>query len=96
MLDADSFTMSLIVRGWQPGDAFQPLGMGGRRKKLQDYFSDIKLPRAERTKVPLVLAPEGILWVGGHRMDHRFRVTPTTKRIIMVTLSDPVDAQETL
>jgi tRNA(Ile)-lysidine synthase len=96
MLDADSFTISLIVRGWQPGDAFQPLGMGGRRKKLQDYFSDIKLPRAERTKVPLVLAPEGILWVGGHRMDHRFRVAQTTKRIIMVTLSGPVDAQETL
>jgi tRNA(Ile)-lysidine synthase len=80
--DADRFTHRLEVRPWQAGDVFCPQGMAGRRKKLQDYFSDIKLPRARRAEVPLLVAPEGILWVAGYRADHRFRVTPSTRRIV--------------
>lgn len=85
MLDAERLTMDLRVRVWKPGDSFQPLGMSGR-KKLQDYFADIKLSRDERRRVPLVVAPEGIVWVGGHRIDHRFRVTPATRRVLIVEL----------
>ncbi|MER3424131.1 MAG: tRNA lysidine(34) synthetase TilS [Nitrospiraceae bacterium] len=85
MLDADRLTMDLRVRTWKPGDTFQPLGMSGQ-KKLQDYFADIKLPRDERRQVPLVVAPEGIVWVGGHRIDHRFRLTPATQCVLIVEL----------
>jgi tRNA(Ile)-lysidine synthase len=84
--DADRFTPRLVVRSWQAGDAFCPLGMAGRRKKLQDYFSDSKLPRARRAEVPLLVAPEGILWVAGYRADHRFRVRPSTTRIVTAEL----------
>ena len=84
--DADSVTLRLTVRSWQAGDLFCPLGMGGRRKKLQDYFSDSKLPRARRAGVPLLVAPEGILWVAGYRTDHRFRVRPSTTRIVIAEL----------
>ena len=88
MFDADRFTMELLVRSWRPGDVFQPLGMGGRRKKLQDYFADIKLPREERSRVPLMAAPEGILWVAGHRPDHRFYATTSTKSTLVAELLD--------
>lgn len=81
--DADRFTPQLELRSWQAGDVFHPQGMGGCRKKLQDYFSDIKLPRARRATIPLLVAPEGILWIVGCRADHRFRVTPSTKRIVV-------------
>ncbi|MGH7232235.1 MAG: tRNA lysidine(34) synthetase TilS [Nitrospiraceae bacterium] len=91
LLDADRMTVKLSVRCWRPGDVFQPLGMGGRQKKLQDYFSDIKMPRHDRNRVPLIVAPEGLVWVGGHRMDHRFRLTPATKRVIMIRLADSAD-----
>jgi tRNA(Ile)-lysidine synthase len=84
--DADRFTPRLEVRAWRPGDAFQPQGMGGRRKKLQDYFSDIKLPRERRARAPLLAAPEGILWIVGHRTDHRFRVTPSTTRVMVAEM----------
>lgn len=80
--DADRFTQQLEVRSWQAGDVFCPLGMGGRRKKLQDYFSDTKLSRGRRADVPLLVAPEGILWIVGYRADHRFRVTPSTTGIV--------------
>lgn len=89
ILDADRFTMDLAVRSWEAGDAFRPLGMQGRRKKLQDYFADMKLPRAARRRVPLLVAPEGILWVGGHRPDHRFSATAASRRILIAELVDP-------
>jgi len=86
--DAETFTPELAVRSWVPGDTFCPKGLGGRKKKLQDFFSDIKLPRSQRNKVPLVVAPEGILWVGGLREDERFQVSSTTKSVVMATISD--------
>jgi tRNA(Ile)-lysidine synthase len=60
--------------------------MSGRRKKLQDFFVDLKIPREARACIPLVEAPEGIVWVGGYRIDHRFRVTPTTRRTLIMQL----------
>ena len=85
-LDADRFSHELVVRSWKPGDYFFPYGMGGRRKKLQDFFSDAKIHQAERSTVPLVVAPEGILWVGGYRSDHRFRVTEETRHVAVVRI----------
>jgi tRNA(Ile)-lysidine synthase len=84
--DADRFTHPLVVRSWTAGDVFHPQGMGGRRKKVQDYFCDIKLPRERRAGVPLLVAPEGILWIVGHRADQRFRVTPSTRRILVAEI----------
>lgn len=81
--DADQFTPQLELRSWRAGDVFHPQGMGGRRKKLQDYFSDIKLPRARRAAIPLLVAPEGILWIVGYRADHRFCATPSTRRVVV-------------
>jgi tRNA(Ile)-lysidine synthase len=86
ILDADRFTPDLQVRSWREGDLFCPLGMSGRRKKLQDFFVDLKIPREARACIPLVEAPEGIVWVGGYRIDHRFRVTPTTRRTLIMQL----------
>jgi tRNA(Ile)-lysidine synthase len=58
----------LCVRGWRPGDRFFPLGAPGR-KKLQDFFVDAKVPRAERHRKALVIHPrEGIIWVVGMRI----------------------------
>ena len=86
-LDAATFSRPLMLRTWQPGDQFYPLGLGGKRKKLQDFFSDMKLERSKREKVPLLVAPEGILWVAGYRLDHRFQVTDSTKKIVSASLS---------
>jgi tRNA(Ile)-lysidine synthase len=81
----DRIEPPLMVRSWRPGDSFQPAGMGGRRKKLQDYFADIKLPRAERHRVPLVCSRDHIVWVA----DHRVQPTPASKRLLILELTDP-------
>ncbi len=87
IFDADAFSPSLVLRNWKAGDYFYPFGMDGKRKKLQDFFSDVKVARSQRSKVPLLVAPEGIIWVGGYRTDHRFRVTEATRTVLMVDLS---------
>jgi tRNA(Ile)-lysidine synthase len=92
-LDADTFSLPVWIRSWQPGDWFQPVGMEGKRKKLQDFFSDRKVPRDARSHVPCLVAPEGILWVAAYRADHRFRATTVTKRRLHVELLDGGEKQ---
>lgn len=64
--------VGLSLRRWRPGDRFRPLGLGGR-KKLQDFFVDAKVPRGERTRVPLLIAGGEIAWVIGYRIAEDFR-----------------------
>ena len=85
-LDANHFTHNLVVRSWKAGDSFCPLGMNGQRKKIQDFFTDLKLEQVKRCAVPIVEAPEGIVWVAGFRIDHRFRVMNGTKKFVALKL----------
>jgi tRNA(Ile)-lysidine synthase len=80
-LDADVAGEDLRVRSWRPGDRFRPLGLAGE-KKLQDFFVDARIPRAQRDAVPLVCGKPGIVWVVGHRIDGRARVTEATHRLL--------------
>ena len=94
LFDADRFSEPLLVRAWQPGDRFFPHGMKGKSKKLQDFFTDRKVARHERGKVPLLVAPEGILWVVGMRQDERFVVRGGTTRCLVVSVSNRVSEKE--
>ena len=88
LVDADRVSQPLMVRNWLPGDRFHPSGMGGHSKKLQDFFTDLKIPIAVRSLIPLVAAPEGILWVVGYRQDDRWTPTAATKRCLVFTSDD--------
>ncbi len=85
VLDAGTMRFPLNVRRRKDGDFFLPLGLG-RRKKLQDYFVDEKVPRDERDSVPVVLSGDDIVWVAGYRADDRFRVTEKTERFLKLNL----------
>jgi tRNA(Ile)-lysidine synthase len=80
-LDADVTGGDLLVRSRRPGDRFRPLGLAGE-KKLQDFFVDARVPRSERDAVPLACGKPGIVWVVGHRIDERARVTESTRRVL--------------
>jgi len=81
MLDADTVSSdTLTLRNWRQGDRVDPLGMGGRHKKVSDIFTDAKVPRAERHHVPIVADAQGIVWVAAHCVAERVKVTPTTRR----------------
>ncbi|HLZ33997.1 MAG TPA: tRNA lysidine(34) synthetase TilS [Nitrospira sp.] len=86
VFDADRLSEPLAVRNWRAGDRFCPRGMKGKRKKLQDFFTDLKVGRQERKQVPLLVAPEGILWVVGWRQDERFLVRGSSVRCLVATV----------
>jgi tRNA(Ile)-lysidine synthase len=85
VFDAGKTGTELTVRSRKKGDFFYPLGFG-KKKKLQDYFVDEKVPRDERSAVPLVVAGDDIVWIAGYRGDERFKVSQTTERFLKIEL----------
>ncbi|MCX8043475.1 MAG: tRNA lysidine(34) synthetase TilS [Desulfobacterota bacterium] len=81
----DAVRLPLVVRTWRPGDRFMPLGLGGV-KKIQDFFSDRKVPRSKRSTVPILLFDDTVAWVCGYQIDDRFKVLPSTKTILWMHL----------
>ena len=88
VIDGDRLGGPLSVRNWRRGDWFCPSGMGGHRKKLQDFFVDRKVDRKMRDGIPLVVAPEGIVWVAGYRGDERFAAGPATIRPVTLSIAE--------
>jgi len=81
LLNAAKIEGSLLVRTRRRGDRFRPIGMKGT-VKLQDFFVNAKVPRAQRDRVPLVLSGDEIVWVVGYRVSEGFKVTDKTRRSI--------------
>ncbi|MCB9278289.1 MAG: tRNA lysidine(34) synthetase TilS [Lewinellaceae bacterium] len=83
--DADKLTFPLTLRRWQSGDFFHPLGMGGKRQKLQDFFSNRKLTLFDKERTWLLCSAAGeIAWVVGLRADERFKIGEGTKAVLRV------------
>jgi tRNA(Ile)-lysidine synthase len=72
----------MVIRPRRAGDVFSPLGMAGQTIKIQDFFTNIKMPRRARKQWPLVCAGEQIIWVAGYRIGHPFRITSATRHIL--------------
>ena len=82
---ADRLTLPLRVRSRRPGDRFQPPGLGGRTKKLQDFLVDRKVPREQRDLLPLVVdSDDRIVWIVGYPVAEDFRVTEPSLGVILL------------
>jgi len=82
-IDIQKISFPLILRKWQHGDFFYPLGMD-HKKKLSDYFIDRKFSVLEKERT-LVLESEGkIAWIVGERLDNRFRITSLSKKALII------------
>jgi len=77
-LAAEALAATLEVRAWRAGDRMRPLGLGGS-KSLQDLFTDRKIPREARHRLPVVVSDGEIAWVPGVATGERFRVGPQTR-----------------
>ena len=86
VVDASGIGAQLLVRYRRPGDRLQPLGAPGSRK-VQDVLVDRKVPRDDRDILPIVTTVSGeIVWVAGEVLADRFRVTPLTRSVVVLTL----------
>jgi tRNA(Ile)-lysidine synthase len=84
LFDYDKIGPVLTVRNRHPGDWFCPTGMGGKSKKIQDYFVNEKVPRRKRDLIPLLCSGEDILWVVGMRTDERYLANAETIKVLVV------------
>jgi len=73
------------IRKWRFGDKMVPFGMDSP-KKLQDIFTDDKIPKNIRGNIPIVCEGEKILWVAGVRRSNFATVTDSTKEILKLEL----------
>jgi len=77
--DFDVLEGTLLVRPRQPGDHFC---IANGTKKVKDFFIDQKIPRGERTRVPIFCDARGIFWLGGLRQPAFARAGCHTKRFL--------------
>lgn len=83
-LDADKVKFPLIIRRTQQGDRFVPLGMKGG-KLVSDFLTDQKKSVWEkRHQIVVCDAEDQILWIVGNRIDHRVRITDSTRRVLLI------------
>jgi tRNA(Ile)-lysidine synthase len=81
LLDWGKLKGPFCLRSRRRGDRFRPLGMKGT-KSVADFLIDAKVPRYLRNEVPVLTSGEEIIWVVGHRISERHKVTSKTKKII--------------
>lgn len=77
--DAGKVGARIVLRHWRAGDRFQPIGMT-QPVKLQDLFTNARIPARERHKLLVAEAADGrIFWVEGLRISEPFKLSGTTR-----------------
>lgn len=82
-IDAGKLPEGAKIRTRRNGDKFAKLG--GGTKKLNDYFTDKKIPQAERDELPLIAKGNEIYAIYGVAVSEKVKADETTERLIKIT-----------
>jgi tRNA(Ile)-lysidine synthase len=83
IIDAETIRFPLLLRHAKAGERFHPLGAPGK-KKIARFFSDHKISIMDRDNYPLVISDGKIAAIAGLRVDHGFRITDTTRHVLVL------------
>ncbi|MDR1156635.1 MAG: tRNA lysidine(34) synthetase TilS [Bacteroidales bacterium] len=84
-LDGSKLQYPLLLRKWEHGDMFRPLGMKNM-KKLSDFFIDMKLSLIAKEQCWVLVSGAQIAWIAGLRIDDRFKITGETTHVVQITM----------
>lgn len=83
-LDKKNLTFPIKLRKWKEGDWFCPLGMKSNKKKISDFMVDEKIPLNLKDRVWVITSNGSVIWVVGHRIDDRFKITDKTEEVLEI------------
>lgn len=86
LIAGDELVDEFVLRTWRNGDRFYPLGLRGS-KKISDFLNDRKVTVSEKPKQLVLLNNNKIVWVVGHRIDDRFKIKNTTRKVVRLCLN---------
>ncbi len=75
---------NLFIRSRKAGDRIT-LFKDGKTKKLKDFLIDMKVPRSERGKIPLLCTDKDIVAVIGYRVAESYKISENTKKGLIIT-----------
>lgn len=74
----------IVIRSRRQGDKIK-LAMGS--KKVKDLFIDLKIPREERCKIPIITDSEGIICVGDYKISENYKIDESTKEVLKINFN---------
>jgi len=74
-------TATLGIRTWLPGDRIAPVGLAGS-KKIQDIWTDAKVPAELRATLPLLTRGNEVLWIPGYRVARALAVDDPIRPLV--------------
>lgn len=80
-VDFQAVRPPLVVRARRTGERFSPLGAPGS-KKLSDFLTDAKVAPEARERIAILCDQLGPIWVVGHRIDDRVKLSELTRRVL--------------
>src|SRR3712207_792989 len=86
-IDIDKLKNKLRLRNRRQGDKIR---LVGGSKKIKDLFIGMKIPREQRSYVPILLDGDDVVAVCGHRISADYKIDDTTKKILEFRLEDRV------
>jgi len=91
--DMDQLHFPLLVRNFRPGDRMAPLGLDGTQK-VKKIFIDRKIAREDRTRFPLLLCGDQILWIVGLRQSEVGKIGSQSQRWLKVEATACLDPDD--
>jgi tRNA(Ile)-lysidine synthase len=86
LIDPLQLKFPLTWRTIKQGDKFKPFGMKGF-KLISDFMKDRKMNSFEKENCQVLINGNGdILWVAGLQSDERYRVNPSSKNLLKLSL----------
>lgn len=87
MFDYDTISGTLQIRARQTGD-YLIINSQGKKKTLKSYYIDEKIPREERDTTLVVAENDSVLWVVGHRISEKYKISENTKRVLCISIME--------